>query len=146
MVNIALFFLNGRLLTGYHFVSQKKIFCLYCWFMCWRDFKFSENCEEKVLSTGRKLMKNLENRRSLITEKHFSSFKHFNNLAFLHKFICVMLLINIIEGEVLLKQLPSVKCLVKQGTSMRGHEHNEGKLIEVSFWSPVQKMSWFSQS
>jgi hypothetical protein len=55
---------------------------------------------EKDSTTGRKPLKNVENTRSLkLIEKHFSSFKHFNNLAFLHKLICNMLRNKLNEGR-----------------------------------------------
>ena len=117
-------------------VSQKKVFCFYCRFIRSRDLKFSEDCEDAFTKKGFDNWKKCNEK----FKKHGKSQAHpealFKFQAFQQPSISSQINLQhadkqVKQREALLKQLSSLKYLVRQGTSIRGHKDDEGNLIEM---------------
>ena len=117
-------------------MSQKKVFCFYCRFIRSRDLKFSEDCEDAFTKKGFDNWKKCNKK----FKKHEKSQAHrealFKFQAFQQPSISSQINLQHADEQVkqrdaLLKQLSSLKYLVRQGTSIRGHKDDEGNLIEM---------------
>ena len=99
-------------------------------------FKFSENCEDAFTRKGNDNWKKANEKfgKHEKSQHHREAFFKFQALQ--QPSISAQMNLHHADDQrnrkaALLKQLSSLKYLVKQGTGIRGHEDDEGNLIEM---------------
>ena len=117
-------------------LSQKKAFCFYCRFICRRDLKFSEDCEDTFTRKGFDNWKKAtekcgKHEKSQTHREAFFKFQALQQPSISAQINMQHADEQVKRREALLKQLSSLKYLVRQGTSIRGHTDDEGNLIEL---------------